>query len=48
MQKSTVRMSYWQSVPVLSAMLIERKSPFVQNSQSHMLWSQGTRGGGCH
>lgn len=37
MRKSTVRRSHSQSVPVLSGMLIERKPPFVQNSQSHVL-----------
>lgn len=41
MRKSTVRRSHSQSVPVLSGMLIERKPPFVQNSQSHVLVTPG-------
>lgn len=34
-----------QSVPVLSGMLIERKPPFVQNSQSHVLVTGRPPGG---
>ena len=36
-----------QSVPVLSGMLIERKPPFVQNSQSHVLMVSRDSGGGA-
>ena len=35
-----------QSVPVLSGVLIERKPPFVQNSQSHVLMVSRDLGGG--
>ena len=35
-----------QSVPVLSGVLIERKPPFVQNSQSHVLMVSRDSGGG--
>lgn len=36
-----------QSVPVLSGTLIERKSPFVQNSQSHVLVVSRDSVGAC-
>lgn len=36
-----------QSVPVLSGVLIERKPPFVQNSQSHVLMVSRDLGGGA-